>query len=256
MPSTVSCSLGRPCTREATAPSTSRGSSTTQTGRPVARARSRPVGSVSTAVAPRSAASAAYRAPCVRAPGRAAYRSPGRTSPEARAAPVTVVEGSPWTGGPIRSASSARESGRFPAGRGTDLDAVGLTTLQSTGGGPAACRSPVRPRVGHPAARPWWVSGSGDGEGELRARRTGGDHAAGGERVAHDVGEHRRGDLPALRGAGGAFQVDGDHVLRVVGRGVAHEGGEVPAALVAAAVGVGPLCGAGLADHPEAVHLA
>src|SRR4051812_44937575 len=154
MPSTVSCSLGRPCTREATAPSTARGSSTTQTGRPVARARSRPVGSVSTAVAPRSAASAAYRAPCVRAPGRAAYRSPGRTSPEARAAPVTVVEGSPWTGGPIRSASSARESGRFPAGRGTDPDAVGLTTLQSTGGGPPAPPRPRPPPLGPPPPPP------------------------------------------------------------------------------------------------------
>src|SRR4051794_2132047 len=128
MPTTVSCSLGRPYTCDATAPSTPRGSSTTHTASPVARASASPAGSVRTATAPRAAASAAYRAPCVRAPGSAAYRSPGRTSPEARLAPVTAVPGSPWTGRPTRSARSARGRGRVPEGRGTAPGAVGLTS--------------------------------------------------------------------------------------------------------------------------------
>jgi hypothetical protein len=132
-PRTTSCSLGEPYTRAATLPSSPRGSATTQTGRPVERASSSPAGSVSTATAPRDAASAAYRAPWVRAPGSAAYRSPGTTPAEARVTPETAVPGSPVTGSPRRSPRSARRSGRVPAGRGTDPEAVGLTTVQSTG---------------------------------------------------------------------------------------------------------------------------
>ena len=53
----------------------------------------------------------------------------------------------------------------------------------------------------------------------------------------------------------GPLEVDGDDVLRVVGRGEADERGHVAAALVAAALGVGPLRGAGLAGDAEALDL-
>src|SRR3954468_17943924 len=62
------------------------------TGRPVAAARSTPAGSVSTAAAPACWAFAANSAPCVTAPGRAAYRSPGSTEREATVTPVTSTE--------------------------------------------------------------------------------------------------------------------------------------------------------------------
>src|SRR4051812_38523839 len=250
---TVNRRLGSPNTRSATAPSTARGSATTQTGRPVASASPRPAGSVRTATAPAAAASAAYRTPCVRLPGSAAYRSPGRTSPEARVTPRTSgppPPGSP-TAGPTRSASSARRSGRCSAGGGADPRSFGVTGLQSTGGGRRS-RAAARPR--HPGAP--GVAGSGPGEAELRPRLARRDHAAGRERVSHDVGEHRRGHLTALGVARGPLEVDGDDVLRVVGRREPHERGHVPAAGVAAALGIGPLGGTGLPGDPEPLDLA
>src|SRR3954447_16833566 len=138
---TVNRRLGSPNTRSATAPSTARGSATTQTGRPVASASPRPAGSVRAATAPAAAASAAYRTPCVRLPGRAAYRSPGRTSPEARVTPRTsgpAPPGSP-TAGAARAASPA-------GGGGGGADEVGQlgeaqrSVLRGRGRRPAVVR--------------------------------------------------------------------------------------------------------------------
>src|SRR4051794_33493271 len=189
--------------------------------------------------------------PWVRAPGSAAYRSPGRTSAEASETPrIWTSPVGPPAGSPTRWVSSASSRGRFPGSRGADPASVGVTGLQSTGGG---CRSRAPPGArdaarahGGPPPGPHGPPGPGSGgfEDEVGTRGAGRDDAAGGERVLHDVGEHRRGDLAALGIAARSFQVDGDDVFRVVGRGEPDERGDVAAALVAVAGRVRPLRGA------------
>src|SRR3954451_24210008 len=234
MPMTVSRLLGSPYTRSATAPRTARGSSTTQPARPLARAASRPVGSVRTATAPRDTASATYWMPCVRAPGSAAYRSPGPTSAEASVTPRTCTSpAGPSTGSPTRSASSASSRGRSPGSRGTDPASVGVTGLQSTGGGGRG-RAPrgARDAAAGPRGRQTPPGrGSGGLEDEVRTGGAGGDDAPRGQRVPHDVGEHGCCDLPSLGVAARALQVDGDDVLGVVGRREPDERGDVPSAV-------------------------
>ena len=61
---------GSPYTQQAISPSLPRGSASTKTGTPLATARARPSGSVSTATAPDATASAQNAAPCTRAPGQ------------------------------------------------------------------------------------------------------------------------------------------------------------------------------------------
>ena len=168
-----------------------------------------------TATAPRAAASAANRAPWVRAPGSAAYRSPGRTSPDASVTPVTAVRrGVPVAGTPTRSASSASVRARAAVGS----PRAGAPTRRRSGsrdsnlparaGGPAHL-GPVRTSRA-PDGRRAGRRGTGSRDQAVAVSTNsgravpGGDDAVGGERVAQDVGEDRRGDLPALGGAGRA----------------------------------------------------
>src|SRR5262245_54381286 len=77
----------------AAGPSAARGSATTMAGRPADAAAVAPAASVSTATAPAPAAAGTKEAPCARAPGSAANRSPGRTSLLAWVTPVTATPG-------------------------------------------------------------------------------------------------------------------------------------------------------------------
>ena len=99
---------GSPYTQQAISPSRARGSATTKTGTPLAVALARPSGSVSTATAPAATASAQYAAPCALAPGRAAYRSPGRTARESSVTPDTYPRSSGARELPTTVAGSSR----------------------------------------------------------------------------------------------------------------------------------------------------
>src|SRR5262249_38652717 len=96
------------------------GDDTTNTGTPVRAARSRPAGSVRIAIAPAATAWSQKAAPCVCAPGSAAYRSPGRTcressvTPESRPGPFGILSVLPT---PSSSASPDNGRGGTCAGR-------------------------------------------------------------------------------------------------------------------------------------------
>ena len=110
-----------------------------------ARARSRPVGSVRTATAPAERACPTKSAPWARAPGRAAKRSPGRTSAARNVTPVTNPPGSPASAAATRAPSMAaartcRSTRREARGRGGR--AAAATAEVRTGGTPEGYRRP------------------------------------------------------------------------------------------------------------------
>ena len=101
------------------------------------RRRRAPSGSVRTATAPRARASAAKSAPCARAPGSAANRSPGRTSDARRVTPVTARRG-------VRSSAGGR---RWRWTAASSSSGTGRTALRSRGAGRARPgRRPERDR--------------------------------------------------------------------------------------------------------------
>src|SRR5262249_15787681 len=119
MPMTLSRSVGCPYTVAAASPSTARGSSTTSTGTPPGP-RVAPAGSVRTATAPAAMAWPANCAPCPCAPGRPAYRSPGRTEPLSWVIPDTVTSNpsSATTDAPTAVARPRTGVGATVLGRG------------------------------------------------------------------------------------------------------------------------------------------
>ena len=143
-PSTSRSALGAPYTQREAAPSTPRGSSATSSGTPRSPQRAAPSGSVRTAVAPRSTAAGAKSAPCARAPGSAAYRSPGCTARESSVAPVTVVEAAGRSGRRPGSRSSRPLSGRATGRSGRRTRAApfaGAGTSRGYAGSSARSRS-------------------------------------------------------------------------------------------------------------------
>src|SRR6516225_10382905 len=169
-------------------PSRSRGDATTNTGTPVRAARSRPAGSVRMAMAPAATAWSQKAAPCVRAPGGAAYRSPGRTWRESRVTPD-------------------RRPG--PAGTLSVLPTPSSSASPDNGRG-AGCSGRITPR-GYPK--------SAHIEPDIRSREAGlGKNLQGLQRELHHVVEHRARDdgpeVPLLR----VLHVRGDDDLGAVAR--------------------------------------
>src|ERR1700722_18172465 len=223
---------GSPYIQAATSPSLDRGSPITKTGSPEAMADCRPAGSVSTAIAPAAAAASQNRAPCTVAPGRAAYRSPGRTARESWVMPVRPG-GRP---GPAATSTSG-SAGRRPSS----------TARPASGRG---CR-----RSGRKAA--------GTGRGYLRSRcrepdirRSGvvGCDLHGLQRELHDVEERRSGDLVTVVLAPRVLNIEGHDQLRVVSRRDADVAVTMLAEALAQA-GVRDLRGPGLSRHRVAVDL-
>src|SRR5690606_5062191 len=148
IPMIVSRSAGSPYTRAATGPSTSRGLGTTSAGRPAAAAAGAPAGSVSTATAPAAAAAATNSAPCRRAPGSAAYRSPGTTCSLLWVTPVTDTRSAVGAASPSNAARSVSGQAATRAGRskltpGTAVEVTVPLTATFTG---TADMWVVRPR--------------------------------------------------------------------------------------------------------------
>src|SRR4051794_9843307 len=99
----------------------------------------------------------------------------------------------PATGAPTRSARALSEiggllAGRVPGCRGADPASVGVTGLQSTGGG-APARAPSETGPARHDTAPENRRGSGALEDEVRPRSARRHDAVGGQRVPHDVGE-------------------------------------------------------------------
>ena len=123
-PITSMPAVGSPYTRAASRPSSARGRSATSTGSPDPPASSAPAGSVNTAAAPAAAAAAANRAPCVRDPGSAASRSPGRIAAESWVTPVTVASAA-GAASPSAVASSVSRCAVGRLGRGGGVPDTG-----------------------------------------------------------------------------------------------------------------------------------
>lgn len=122
IPKVCKDSAGLPYTALATAPRVARGSGTTRMGTlrwslpcRASSMSAAPALSVTTATAPAPTAALANVAPWTLAPGRAAYRSPGRTVRESRVTPVTGPSaGASGAGVPSSRATSSSDSADWP----------------------------------------------------------------------------------------------------------------------------------------------
>src|SRR3546814_262741 len=226
-------SEGVPWILAASEPRTPRGDPTTRTGTSTSLRSSRPAASVRMATAPAATACGAYVAPCTRAPGRAAYRSPGSTRCELSERPVTWQSWAPVEPRATSSQPATTVSGVADPRVGRDaLSASLLTTARGY-------RDAARFRVFSPLDRE---------ASRLLAGRRDGVLA---EQVGHHLLEDRAGPgataLATLRVLD--HHVDGE--ARVV-RGREATEGDGEGAVIAAALLADPLRGAGLAGHPIA----
>ena len=178
------------------APSTARGSSTTHTGQAGARRRRPAPGRVGEDGDGAAGRGVGGEPDAVRAgAGQRRVEVAGADLARRERDPgdLRLAGPRPPTGSPTRSARCGEGQRAVPRGPGRRPGSVGVTGLQSTGGGPRPCTSGRRDAAAA-RRRSCGPAASGQGvpvEDEVRPRRPGRDDAVGGERVPHDVGEDR-----------------------------------------------------------------